>query len=168
MPQKKNPDVVELARARCRELRGLARQVEEVAGGLPSSYHRDFQLLKRPTLSALGSMRELLEVLTKLVPALQIRAEAAARASDDTLYAAHQAFVLVGSGLPFRDAYREVARQLGDGTFKPDRLALTATHLGGAGNLGLDHARAELATARSWLTDTHRALADCAERVWQP
>ena len=55
MPQKKNPDVVELARARCRELRGLARQVEEVAGGLPSSYHRDFQLLKRPTLAALGS-----------------------------------------------------------------------------------------------------------------
>ncbi len=168
MPQKKNPDVVELARARCRELRGLARQVEEVAGGLPSSYHRDFQLLKRPTLAALGSMRELLDVLTRLVPVLQIRAEAAARASDDTLYAAHQAYVLVGRGMPFRDAYREVARQLGDGTFKPDRAALTATHLGGAGNLALDQTRSELATARSWLTDTHRALAACAERVWQP
>ena len=168
MPQKKNPDVVELARARCRELRGLARQVEEIAGGLPSSYHRDFQLLKRPTLAALGSMRELLDVLTRLVPALQIRAEAAARASDDTLYAAHQAYVLVGRGMPFRDAYREVARQLGDGTFKPDRAALTATHLGGAGNLALDQARSELASARSWLTETHRALADCAERVWQP
>ncbi|MFL5350277.1 MAG: argininosuccinate lyase [Hyalangium sp.] len=168
MPQKKNPDVVELARARCRELRGLARQVEEVAGGLPSSYHRDFQLLKRPTLAALGSLRELLDVLTRLVPALQIRAEAAARASDDTLYAAHQAYVLAGRGMPFRDAYREVARQLGDGTFKPDRAALTATHLGGAGNLALDQARAELATARSWLTETHRALAACAERIWQP
>jgi argininosuccinate lyase len=168
MPQKKNPDVVELARARCRELRGLARQVEEVASGLPSSYHRDFQLLKRPTLTALGSLRELLEVLTRLVPALQVRAEAAARACDDTLYAAHQAFVLVGGGLPFRDAYREVARQLGDGTFRPDRAALTATHLGGAGNPGLEQARTELAAARAWLTDTHRALAACAERVWQP
>jgi argininosuccinate lyase len=168
MPQKKNPDVVELARARCRELRGLARQVEEVAGGLPSSYHRDFQLLKRPTLAALGSMRELLDVLTRLVPALQLRAEAAARACDDTLYAAHQAFVLVGRGLPFRDAYREVARQLGDGTFHPNRAALTATHLGGAGNLALDFSRAELAAARAWLTGHHRALAAAAERVWQP
>jgi argininosuccinate lyase len=168
MPQKKNPDVVELARARCRELRGLARQVEEVSTGLPSSYHRDFQLLKRPTLSALGSLSELLAVLARLVPALQVRAEAAARACDDTLYAAHQAFVLVGGGLPFRDAYREVARQLGDGTFRPDRAALTATHLGGAGNPGLEPARAELAAARAWLTDTHRALATCAERVWQP
>ncbi len=168
MPQKKNPDVVELARARCRELRGLARQVEEVASGLPSSYHRDFQLLKRPTLAALGSMRELLEVLTRLVPVIQIRAEAAARACDDTLYAAHHAFVLVGQGMPFRDAYRQVAHEISDGTFQPDRTALTATHLGGAGNLALEQIRAELAAARSWLTDTHRALAASAERVWQP
>ncbi|MDY7230584.1 argininosuccinate lyase [Hyalangium rubrum] len=168
MPQKKNPDVVELARGRCRELRGLARQVEEVASGLPSSYHRDFQLLKRPTLAALGSLREVLEVLTRLVPVVQVRAETAARASDDTLYAAHQAYVLAGQGLPFRDAYRQVAHQLADGTFKPDRTALTATHLGGAGNLGLEQARSELAAARSWLTETHRALAVCAERVWTP
>jgi argininosuccinate lyase len=167
MPQKKNPDVVELARARCRELRGLARQVEEVAGGLPSSYHRDFQLLKRPTLTALGSFSELLDVLTRLVPVLKIRAEAAARACDDTLYAAHHAYVLVGKGLPFRDAYREVAHQIADGTFKPDRATLTATHLGGAGNLALDQLRAELASSRSWLTETHRTLAECAGRVWQ-
>jgi argininosuccinate lyase len=168
MPQKKNPDVVELARARCRELRGLARQVEEVASGLPSSYHRDFQLLKRPTLAALGSTRELLDVLTRLVPALRLRTEAAERACDDSLYAAHQAFVLVSRGLPFRDAYREVARQLGNGSFQPDKAALTATHLGGAGNLALEQCRAELNSARAWLTDTHRALATCAERVWQP
>ena len=166
MPQKKNPDVVELARARCRELRGLTRQVEEVASGLPSSYHRDFQLLKRPTLAALGSLRELLEVLTRLVPVLQVRSEAAARACDDTLYAAHQAYVLAGRGMPFRDAYRQVAHELADGTFQPDRAALTATHLGGAGNLGLEQARSELASAKAWLTDTHRALSACAERVW--
>ncbi|KFE72282.1 argininosuccinate lyase [Hyalangium minutum] len=167
MPQKKNPDVVELARARCRELRGLAKQVEEIAGGLPSSYHRDFQLLKRPTLTALGSFRELLDVLTRLVPVLKIRAEAAARASDDTLYAAHHAYVLVGKGLPFRDAYREVAHQISDGNFHPDRAALTATHLGGAGNLALEQIRAELSTSRSWLTEIHRTLAECAGRVWQ-
>ncbi|WP_224365669.1 argininosuccinate lyase [Hyalangium versicolor] len=168
MPQKKNPDVVELARARCRELRGIARQVEEIAGGLPSSYHRDFQLLKRPTLTGLATIRELLDVLTRLVPVLKIRAEAAARACDDTLYAAHQAYVLVGRGMPFRDAYRQVAREISDGTFHPDRTALTATHLGGAGNLALDQTRSELNAARSWLTETHRALAACAERVWQP
>nr|WP_211194058.1 argininosuccinate lyase [Pyxidicoccus fallax] len=166
MPQKKNPDVVELARARCRELRGLAHQVEAVAGGLPSSYHRDFQLLKRPTLAALTSMKDLLVVLARLVPVLQIQADAAARASDDTLYAAHHAYALVAQGQPFRDAYRQVGREIADGTFRPDRGALTATHLGGAGNLGLPQAREELAAARAWLDETHRATADAAARVW--
>ncbi|MFP2905065.1 argininosuccinate lyase [Pyxidicoccus sp. 3LFB2] len=166
MPQKKNPDVVELARARCRELRGIAHQVEAVAGGLPSSYHRDFQLLKSPTLAALGSMKELLDVLARLVPALQVKAEAAARASDDSLYAAHHAYALVARGLPFRDAYRQVGREIADGTFRPDRGALTATHLGGAGNLGLPQAAEELAAARAWLDDTHRVTATAAERVW--
>ncbi|MBU8899771.1 argininosuccinate lyase [Corallococcus sp. M34] len=166
MPQKKNPDVVELARGRCRELRGLAHQVEAVAGGLPSSYHRDFQLLKRPTLSALTSMRALVEVLTRLVPALQVQPEAAARACDDSLYAAHHAYVLVAQGLPFRDAYREVGRQLGEGTFHPDRQALTATHLGGAGNLAVASAREELTASREWLTRLHASLAESAARVW--
>ncbi len=166
MPQKKNPDVVELARARCRELRGLAHQVEAVAGGLPSSYHRDFQLLKRPTLAALSSLRELLDVLARLVPALQVKADAAARACDDSLYAAHHAYALVAQGMAFRDAYRQVGRELAEGTFVPDRGALTATHLGGAGNLGLAQAREELADARGWLDKTHRALASAAARVW--
>ncbi|NOJ80193.1 argininosuccinate lyase [Myxococcus xanthus] len=166
MPQKKNPDVVELARGRCRELRGLAHQVEAVAGGLPSSYHRDFQLLKSPTLTALGSTRELLDVLTRLVPALQVKADAAARASDDTLYAAHHAYALVAQGQAFRDAYKQVGRELVEGTFRPDRGALTATHLGGAGNLGLPQAREELAASRAWLDETHRLVADAAGRVW--
>ncbi|NOK19036.1 argininosuccinate lyase [Corallococcus carmarthensis] len=168
MPQKKNPDVVELARGRCRELRGLAHQVEAVAGGLPSSYHRDFQLLKRPTLQALTSAKALLEVLARLVPALKVNAEKARAACDDTLYAAHHAYALVAKGQPFRDAYREVGRQLNDGSFQPDRGALTATHLGGAGNLGLATAREELADARDWLTRTHAQATQAASRVWAP
>ena len=47
-------DVVELARATCRSLRGAAHTVEQLAGGMPSNYHRDFQLLKKPLLGALG------------------------------------------------------------------------------------------------------------------
>ena len=50
MPQKRNPDVLELARGRCRELRGLTGLLSHLAGGLPSSYHRDHQLLKAPLL----------------------------------------------------------------------------------------------------------------------
>ncbi len=166
MPQKKNPDVVELARGRCRELRGWAGLVEQVASGLPSSYHRDLQLLKRPVVTALRHADELFAVLARLVLALQVKTEAAGVACTDALYAAHQAYVLVGRGLPFREAYRQVAKQLQEGTFAPDREALTATHLGGPGQLALEDLAADLARARAWIEAKQQALADTEEALW--
>ncbi len=166
MPQKKNPDVVELARGRCRELRGAAGLVEQIAAGLPSSYHRDLQLLKRPLVTALRSAEELFAVLTPLLPALEVQAGTAAAAATDELYAAHQAYVLVQEGKPFREAYREVARQIQDGTFAPDRSALTATHLGGAGNLALDELTTELAAARTWIQAKADAHTQAEEALW--
>lgn len=166
MPQKKNPDVVELARGRCRELRGSAGLLEQVAAGLPSSYHRDLQLLKKPLIGALRSADDLFAVLKPLLPALQVNADTAAGASSDELYAAHQAYVLVGQGLPFREAYRKVAQQLQDGTFAPDRTALTATHLGGAGNLALEDLATELAEARGWIEAKRDRHAQAEEALW--
>jgi argininosuccinate lyase len=166
MPQKKNPDVVELARGRCRELRGTAGLVEQIASGLPSSYHRDLQLLKRPVILGLRQADELFGVLVRLVPALRVEAEATAAASTDELYAAHQAYVYVQEGLPFREAYRKVAQQLQEGTFAPDRSALTATHLGGAGNLALADLAADLAVARSWIEAKRQLHADAENALW--
>jgi len=166
MPQKKNPDVVELARGRCRELRGTAGLVEQVASGLPSSYHRDLQLLKRPVILGLRQADELFGVLVRLIPALKVNVEATAAASTDELYAAHQAYVYVQDGLPFREAYRKVAQQLQDGTFAPDRAALTATHLGGAGNLGLDDLTTDLASARTWIEAKRDIHAEAEAALW--
>jgi len=166
MPQKKNPDVVELARGRCRELRGTAGLVEQIAAGLPSSYHRDLQLLKRPLLSGLRQADELLAVLSRLVPALQVRVGATSAACTDDLYAAHQAYVYVQGGLPFREAYRRVAQQIQEGTFAPDRNALTATHLGGAGNLGLDALAADLTSARTWIEAKEAIHAKAEAALW--
>ncbi|MCE1204179.1 MAG: argininosuccinate lyase [Holophagaceae bacterium] len=166
MPQKKNPDVVELARGRCRELRGTATLVEQIASGLPSSYHRDLQLLKRPVILGLRQADELFGVLVRLIPALNVNAEATAAASTDELYAAHQAYVFVQGGMPFREAYRKVAQQIQEGTFAPDRAALTATHLGGAGNLGLDDLAADLAQARAWIEAKREIHADAESALW--
>ncbi len=162
MPQKKNPDVVELARGRCRELRGTAGLVEQIASGLPSSYHRDLQLLKRPVILGLRQADELFGVLVRLVPVLKIQADATTAASTDELYAAHQAYVYVQEGLPFREAYRKVAQQIQEGTFAPDRAALTASHLGGAGNLALEVLATELTAARTWI-ETKRGIHSQAE-----
>ena len=166
MPHKKNPDVVELARGRCRELRGMAGLVDQLASGLPSSYHRDLQLLKRPVILGLQQAEELFGVLVRLVPALRVEAEAAAAASTDELYAAHQAYVYVQGGMPFREAYRKVAQQIQEGTFAPDRAALTATHLGGAGNLGLEELSSDLAGARTWIEAKGLIHAQAEAALW--
>jgi len=166
MPQKRNPDVVELARGRCRELRGYAAMVQELAAGLPSNYHRDLQLLKKPLFGAIASMRSWLDVLIALVPALQVDAAKAEAACSDDIYAAHQAYVLAQVGMPFRDAYREVGKELESGSFKPDRQALTATHLGGAGNLGVERIEVELLTVEQWLAATREQLATAEKELW--
>ena len=166
MPQKRNPDVVELARGRCRELRGYAAMLQELASGLPSNYHRDLQLLKKPLFGAVTSARSWLDVLIALVPALEVDAAKAAAACSDDIYAAHQAYALAQGGMPFRDAYRQVAKELESGKFKPDRQALTATHLGGAGNLGLELIEAEVAAAEGWMHRTRSHLDGCEKQLW--
>jgi argininosuccinate lyase len=166
MPQKRNPDVVELARGRCRELRGYAAMMQELASGLPSNYHRDLQLLKKPLFSAVSSMQSWLDALIALVPALEVDAAKAEAACSDDIYGAHQAYALVEQGVPFRDAYKQVARQLESGSFKPDREALDATHLGGTGNLGFEHIEAELSAVEQWLAATRERLAAAERYVW--
>ena len=167
MPQKRNPDVVELARGRCRELRGYALMVQELAGGLPSNYHRDLQLLKRPLFGALDATHDWLDVLVRLVPALQVDAKRAAAACTGELYATHAAYQRVQSGVPFRDAYKQVAQQLADDSFRPDREALSATHLGAAGNLGLDQIRSEIEMTEQWIVKTQMYLRHCEEDIWK-
>jgi len=167
MPQKRNPDVLELARGRCRELRGLAAQLAHLAGGLPSSYHRDWQLLKKPFLEILEKGRELLDVISRLLPGLEIDEAACRAASSDELYAAQEAYRLVKErGLPFRDAYKNVASQIQDGSFKPDRSAPPQAHTGAPGNLGLERTRAELQTAEAWIQETQERLTEIVDRLF--
>ncbi|HWS27247.1 MAG TPA: lyase family protein, partial [Xanthomonadales bacterium] len=166
MPQKRNPDVLELARGRCRELRGIADWHRQIVSGLPGSYHRDFQLHKRPLLAGMDAAAATLDVLTRLVPVLQVNTARCEAAMSDELYAAHQAYVLVASGRTFRDAYREIGESVMAGAFVPDRAALSATHTGGLGALGLQTAGAELKLVDDWIDERRTQLDAVDARVF--
>ncbi len=160
MPQKRNPDVLELARARCRELRGLAGVLAHLAGGLPSSYHRDHQLLKSPALSLMRKGEELFRIVARLVPALQIDEKASAAACSSEIHAAREACRLAAAGIPFRDAYAQVAQQLADGSFTaPDEPP--ADH-----DLGLETLREELREREKWLRERRAFLVETTERLF--
>jgi len=160
MPQKHNPDVLELARARCRELRGLAGLLAHLAGGLPSSYHRDQQLLKAPFLETLAKAEELFRVFAHLLPGLEIQHEACAAACTQELYAAKEASRLAAEGLPFRDAYRVVAEKLKAGTFFPDPAPPLAP-------LELEAAASALAASASWLDGRRDLVHRTNEQLFQ-
>lgn len=163
MPQKRNPDALELARGRAREIRGLAATVERIGSGLPSSYHRDFQLLKKPLLEAVRIALDVMAVLTHLVDGLEADLAAARKACTDELYAANEAFRLAAEGTPFRHAYRAVAAQLAEGSFAPDRGAAGPPPLAPL----LATAHAELREAQAWLHARQDAMDAITASIFQ-
>ena len=163
MPQKRNPDALELARGRAREIRGLAATVERIAGGLPSSYHRDFQLIKKPLMEAVRLAREVMGVLTHLVRGMAPDLDAARAACTEELYAANEAFRLAAEGAPFRHAYRAVAARLADGSFTADRRAAGPP----ASAPLVSAARMELARSQAWLEARRRATEAIATSIFQ-
>ncbi|QOJ15044.1 MAG: argininosuccinate lyase [Planctomycetia bacterium] len=119
MPQKRNPDVVELMRAQAARLRARPAELEWIIAKLPSSYHRDLQLTKEPVICAIREVEILLAVTRDVVLGLKLHPDRISTAMRPELYATDAAYELVRQGRPFRDAYLAVAQSLRDGTFCP-------------------------------------------------
>ena len=167
MPQKRNPDVIELARAKCRALRGISETHRNIMTGLPGSYHRDFQLGKAPLMDGVQTTLELLRVMTRLIPALNINQAAAKAACTDELYAAEAAYQLVASGMAFRDAYRVIAAQVTASTFVPPvQHAASVGHIGSSSNLALAQLTAELDAHQQTLALRSDAYRQIATTIW--
>ncbi len=117
MPQKKNPDVLELLRGRAATVGGYAQQVKNVIRGLPSGYNRDFQEVKEPFLRALEVADASVEVLAHTLPALEVHPAVirAAFAANPGVFATDLVMEKVRSGMSFRDAYRETAERFDRG-----------------------------------------------------
>lgn len=161
MPQKRNPDVLELMRSRGALLDGWALQCRGVVRNLPSGYNRDLQDTKEPLLRGLVLMREELQVAVVLVRELEPRREAMAAALNDEVFATDYAFQLVREGLPFREAYQRAAAEYKDQPLPNAAEALAArTAIGTPGNLNLSVPRERLArlqTAVAAEVTRHRA-----------
>ncbi len=114
MPNKRNPDVVELLRGSSAIVQGAMVEVMSVAS-LPSGYHRDLQLTKAPLLRGLEEVKAALALVPRVVAGTTFDVERLAAAIDAGSYATDRAVELTRSGLPFRDAYRQVAADLAGG-----------------------------------------------------
>jgi argininosuccinate lyase len=113
MPQKRNPDVFELIRGRSAVAHAALNEVLGITQKLTSGYHRDLQLIKPPLFRAIDSCLQTLEILPAALNGVRFRAENIRL--DPSIHAAAAANALVAKeGIPFREAYRQVAAKLKD------------------------------------------------------
>ncbi len=111
MPQKKNPDVAELARGRTGSVVGGLMSMLMTLKGLPLAYNRDLQEDKPPLIAAEATLMSTLSTLSAMLPGIEVDAERARDAATANYsLATDLADYLVRKGLPFREAHTVVGK----------------------------------------------------------
>ncbi|MEM1337781.1 MAG: argininosuccinate lyase [Bacteroidota bacterium] len=143
MPHKKNPDVFELIRAKCNKIQAVPNQLTLVTNNLTSGYHRDFQLVKEIILPAIQDMKACLEIMAFSLKQVQINTSILDDPKYDYLFSVDTLNELVKSGMPFREAYKQMGQAIERGNFTPKK-DIEHTHEGSLGNLCLDKLREKM------------------------
>lgn len=134
MPHKKNPDVFELIRAKCNKIQALPNEIDHIWINLTSGYFRDMQIIKESFLPVFEELENCISMLAYAVA----RVAPAADILDDNKYqyifSVEEVNKLVLEGMPFREAYKTVAKKIQEGNFHPAHAVLH-THEGSIGNL---------------------------------
>ncbi|HET7358867.1 MAG TPA: argininosuccinate lyase [Rhodanobacteraceae bacterium] len=146
MPNKRNPDVIELLRASYAPVAAARVEIEQLLS-LPSGYQRDLQLSKGSLWHGFTHGLQALALLPDLLARLQWNAPAMRAAIEPSMYATDVAIEQAAAGVPFRDAYRAAAAEVdAAGQGRTPEASLEARTSPGAGHdLRLDELRARLA-----------------------
>lgn len=143
MPNKRNPDVIELMRASYASVAAAKSEIEHLLS-LPSGYHRDLQFSKGALFHGFGRGLKALALLSGLLRELRWNEAKMAQALEPSMYATDLAIELARDGLPFRDAYREAANPERWAQRDPQASLDARVSPGGHGDLRLDMLQARL------------------------
>lgn len=130
MPNKKNPDSMELVRGKAGRIYGNLITLLTVMKGLPLTYNKDLQEDKEALFDSIDTLKALLSIFTGVIRTLKVNKQAMEQSLDGSLLATDLADALVKNGLPFRDAHKVVGRIVLDCTTAgKDMLSLTPSDL---------------------------------------
>ena len=150
MPQKSNPDVLELVRARAARVLAFGAAVREILRAAPSGYNRDLQETKEPFLEGLAVTRASLRILAPLIAGTRPDAEALRAGFTPDVFATDRALEMVAAGVPFRDAYHHVKEHLDDlRAVDPAAALAKKTHLGAPAGIDFAALRARVEEAEA-------------------
>ena len=134
MPHKKNPDVLELIRAKCNKVQALPNEISLISSNLPTGYHRDHQILKDIYLPSFSILIDCLEMSILILEHIQINKKILEDDRYQYIFSVEEINNKVKTGTPFREAYHEVAESIASGSFQTDKT-IDHTHKGSIGNL---------------------------------
>jgi argininosuccinate lyase len=137
MPHKKNPDVLELIRGKSAKISSTYQEVLLLTQNLPSGYHRDFQLLKEIVFPAYHELFACLNMMIYTLKNLEVSTQITEDEKYLKIFSVENVNEKVRNGVPFREAYLQVASEIDKGRFR--RLKdVNYTHTGSIGNLSND------------------------------
>ena len=143
MPHKKNPDVFELIRSRCNQVKALPNEITMMTTNLPSGYHRDLQLLKEHLFPAFNTLKDCIEMAGLMLSNIEVKKNILADEKYKFLFSVEEVNKLVNSGVPLRDAYNKVGLDIEAGNFTYD-TDINHTHEGSIGNLCTEQIKGQM------------------------
>ena len=145
MPHKKNPDAFELVRGRCNRIQAIPNELTLLVNNLPSGYHRDMQLTKEILFPALEDLKDCIEMVVLMLSHIDVKKDILRDEKYKYLFSVEAVNELVNQGIPFREAYQTIGRQINAGEFSFDQSKpLHHTHEGSLGNLNLPEIKGEM------------------------
>jgi argininosuccinate lyase len=143
MPHKKNPDVFELIRSHCNQIKSLPNEIMMMTTNLPSGYHRDLQLLKEHLFPAFTTLKDCMNMASLMLSNIEVRKDILADEKYKYLFSVEEVNKLVLQGIPFRDAYKKIGLYIEENKFSYS-IDLNHTHEGSIGNLMNDKIAANM------------------------
>jgi argininosuccinate lyase len=134
MPHKKNPDVFEIMRGKCNRLQSVPNEISLLTANLPLGYHRDLQLLKDIIFPATTTLCQCIDMCDFMLQNIIVKQNVLDDERYNYLFTVEDVNRLTLSGVPFREAYRQVGMAVQRGEYTPTR-EVNHTHEGSIGNL---------------------------------
>ena len=176
MPQKFNPDVLELMRSKAAQVLGLQTAALSMMHAMPGGYNRDLQDCKGLYMKGLDITRTTLRILRKVVAGVTVNAENCRKAFTPGVYATDVALQMVAEGKPWRDAYHEVRDEfaaLYDGrpshvsNLDPDEVVMAKTHEGTTGGIDLGLYNRRCKAALDAIAKRMKAMEDAKKKLFK-
>lgn len=159
MPQKKNPDGLELLRAKSASLSAYGIQIKNIIRSLPTGYNRDFQEVKEPFIRGIKLALQCVRIMQLTISELAVNKKNLENAFTPEIFATDEAIKQVLSGRNFRDAYRDVGTNLNSvKSMNPEDGIKTRTSTGTAGNLRLDKLKDFLTTLKKGVSSREKSV----------